>query len=161
MCGIIRPWTEGRQVTDESHNPYQSRTRRFIEWLTELYGPFYVSVYQPVWMWERGRSKRNWIRQVLEDRYVAPTIITENPGVQGTQANTQSNFGLTHHTTQTNQIGDSGFLEGYTSSDVEAQRSLSAKKLAEIRKFDGTTRFLDILIRQISYPETPYLSQYY
>jgi len=29
-----------------------------------IYGPFYRSLYQPVWMWERGRSKRNWIRRV-------------------------------------------------------------------------------------------------
>ncbi len=29
-----------------------------------LYRPFYNSVYQPVWMWERGRSKRTWIRRV-------------------------------------------------------------------------------------------------
>ncbi len=30
------------------------------------YSPFYDSIYQPVWMWERGRSKRNWIRAVQD-----------------------------------------------------------------------------------------------
>lgn len=28
---------------------------------------FYQSVYQPVWMWERGRNKRNWIKKVQDD----------------------------------------------------------------------------------------------
>lgn len=32
-----------------------------------LYRPFYDSIYQPVWMWERGRSKRTWIRRVEID----------------------------------------------------------------------------------------------
>ncbi|KAH8879373.1 hypothetical protein GQ53DRAFT_849690 [Thozetella sp. PMI_491] len=31
-----------------------------------IYKPFYNSHYQPVWMWERGRSKRNWIQAVQE-----------------------------------------------------------------------------------------------
>jgi hypothetical protein len=46
-----------------------ARTRRpahFWHYL-DLYRPFYDSVYQPVWMWERGRSKRTWIRQVERD----------------------------------------------------------------------------------------------
>lgn len=29
-----------------------------------IWTPFYKSVYQPVWMWERGRNKRNWIQKV-------------------------------------------------------------------------------------------------
>ncbi len=32
------------------------------------YGPVYRSVYQPVWMWERGRNKRSWIRRI-QSRY--------------------------------------------------------------------------------------------
>jgi hypothetical protein len=43
-----------------------NRRTHFWHYL-DLYRPFYDSVYQPVWMWERGRSKRTWIRQV--ERY--------------------------------------------------------------------------------------------
>lgn len=32
--------------------------------LDVVFKDFYDSVYQPAWMWERGRSKRNWIRRV-------------------------------------------------------------------------------------------------
>ncbi|KAF2689103.1 hypothetical protein K458DRAFT_123851 [Lentithecium fluviatile CBS 122367] len=32
-----------------------------------LWTPFYKSVYQPVWMWERGRNKRNWFKRVKKD----------------------------------------------------------------------------------------------
>lgn len=32
--------------------------------ISKAYSPFYSSDYQPVWMWERGRSKRNWIDAV-------------------------------------------------------------------------------------------------
>jgi hypothetical protein len=41
------------------------------------YFPVSNSVYQPVWMWERGRNKRNWIRAVQRQYHLqawhAPT----------------------------------------------------------------------------------------
>ena len=36
------------------------------------YGPVYRAVYQPVWMWERGRNKRSWIRRI-QLRYSSAT----------------------------------------------------------------------------------------
>jgi hypothetical protein len=44
----------------------EGRRKHFWHYLN-LYRPFYNSVYQPVWMWERGRSKRTWLRQVEVD----------------------------------------------------------------------------------------------
>jgi hypothetical protein len=41
--------------------------------LKAAYAPFYESVYQPVWGWERGRSKRNWIRAV-QRKYKRQTL---------------------------------------------------------------------------------------
>lgn len=50
-----------------SWNPDSSENKGKNHWWSflDIYGPFYESDYQPVWMWERGRSKRNWIRRVM------------------------------------------------------------------------------------------------
>lgn len=55
ICGIS-PWDS------EVHK----RDKRWWHYLN-LYRSLYESVYQPVWMWERGRSKRNWIRRVQKE----------------------------------------------------------------------------------------------
>lgn len=55
MCGIS-PWDS------EAHK----RDKRWWHYLN-LYRSLYNSVYQPVWMWERGRSKRTWIRRVQKE----------------------------------------------------------------------------------------------
>jgi len=40
--------------------PKSTDRKGFWQSIKDTYTPFYDSVYQPVWMWERGRSKRNW-----------------------------------------------------------------------------------------------------
>ena len=55
VCGI-NPWAD----------VVRGRDKPFWHYLN-LYRPSYDSVYQPVWMWERGRNKRNWIRRVQKE----------------------------------------------------------------------------------------------
>jgi hypothetical protein len=45
-------------------SPKLPKTKKRWWHYLNLYRPSYTSVYQPVWMWERGRSKRNCIRRV-------------------------------------------------------------------------------------------------
>jgi hypothetical protein len=60
----LRNWM--RDTLRIAFSARSDRPGHFWNYLT-LYRPFYDSVYQPVWMWERGRSKRTWIRQVEMD----------------------------------------------------------------------------------------------
>jgi len=55
ICGI-NPWEA------EVHK----RDKHWWHYLN-LYRSSYESVYQPVWMWERGRNKRKWIRRVQKE----------------------------------------------------------------------------------------------
>jgi hypothetical protein len=57
VCGVGGPWPE-----DQATKP----------WWHEWYQPYYQSVYTPVWMWERGRSKREWIDE-LRIEYSGPS----------------------------------------------------------------------------------------
>jgi len=50
--------------TDEDEKEDQRRSRRIAHGLRRSYTYFYKSIYQPVWMWERGRSKRSWLVEV-------------------------------------------------------------------------------------------------
>jgi len=43
-----------------------------------LWAPFHESVYQPVWMWERGRNKQKWIKEV-QKAYLFPQRDPEGP----------------------------------------------------------------------------------
>lgn len=39
----------------------------------KMWAPFYKSVYQPVWMWERGRNKHNWFQKVQKQYLKNPS----------------------------------------------------------------------------------------
>jgi hypothetical protein len=58
ICGVVSPWNPEGAESEEK--------KSLLSYLN-IYRPFYKSDYQPVWMWERGRSKRNWIRRVQRE----------------------------------------------------------------------------------------------
>jgi hypothetical protein len=60
-----------------NHTGRPKRQERFkgrLLRLLEYFSPVFDSIYQPVWMWERGRNKRRWVQRVqsyrneMEDR---------------------------------------------------------------------------------------------
>ncbi|KAK3312043.1 hypothetical protein B0H66DRAFT_485811, partial [Apodospora peruviana] len=50
------------------HGTLKKRVSGFLRILDEYFSPVYDSIYQPVWMWERGRNKRLWVEKKLEER---------------------------------------------------------------------------------------------
>jgi hypothetical protein len=76
---LAKYWKEWREEGEEDFTGKRDRARnRALAWYSAkkswgfLFAAVYESHYQPVWMWDRGRSKRDWIRQVQEtEKYPA------------------------------------------------------------------------------------------
>jgi len=81
-CGAIEGWS---QISPREKDPDEKPVhwiKLLFCWVIALYKPFYTSVYRPVWMWERGRNKREWIRHVLDEHWNvinAEVTLTKRP----------------------------------------------------------------------------------
>lgn len=82
-CGAIEGWSQISPRDQEQDEQRVHWIKFLFRWVVTLYKPFYASVYRPVWMWERGRNKREWIRHVLNEHWK----IT-NAGITPTQKST-------------------------------------------------------------------------
>ncbi|KAK1753667.1 hypothetical protein QBC47DRAFT_430514 [Echria macrotheca] len=54
-------------VADRDHdNTLNERFQgfRLVKKFVEFFSPMYDSIYQPVWMWDRGRNKELWIKRI-------------------------------------------------------------------------------------------------
>jgi hypothetical protein len=78
-CGAIKDWSQKKPREQDPNIKEVSWAISVFRWVIALYRPFYTSVYRPVWMWERGRSKREWIRHVQKEHWntVHPEIARE------------------------------------------------------------------------------------
>jgi hypothetical protein len=68
-CGAIEGWSQISPRDQDRDEEQVHWIKSLFRWVVTLYKPFYTSVYRPVWMWERGRNKREWIRHVLEEHW--------------------------------------------------------------------------------------------
>jgi len=72
-CGADE--TEAWPPIDSSHSG-NGASSWYKALTSKWYKPFYATAYQPAWMWDRGRSKRAWIRLITDtnelvmDKYV-------------------------------------------------------------------------------------------
>jgi len=60
VSSLTGPWREKPEYDDRG----ELITRKASGY--KFGKPYYNSVYTPVWMWERGRSKRRWVAEVAE-----------------------------------------------------------------------------------------------
>src|SRR5215471_1116746 len=44
------------------------KRKRKFPWFSKWYTPVYRSTYSPAWMWDRGKSKKIWIEQILKQQ---------------------------------------------------------------------------------------------
>jgi hypothetical protein len=68
-CGAIEGWSQVSPRDQDRDDEPVHWIKSLFRWVITLYKPFYTSVYRPVWMWERGRNKREWIRHVLDEHW--------------------------------------------------------------------------------------------
>jgi hypothetical protein len=65
---VLQRYVTGKD--DHGENPIH-RSKLSLMYVRELinafFWPVYDSFYQPVWMWDRGRSKRTWVRMVQRE----------------------------------------------------------------------------------------------
>ena len=61
VCSLMGPWPGKKPEYDDHGELIKQKAP-----LYELGRAYYHSVYTPVWMWERGRSKRRWIAEVTK-----------------------------------------------------------------------------------------------
>jgi hypothetical protein len=61
VCSLTGPWPGKKPEYDASGELIKEKAP-----LYELGQAYYQSVYTPVWMWERGRSKRRWVAELTK-----------------------------------------------------------------------------------------------
>lgn len=81
MSGVKSPTGHVRRASAATStlnkNPEPATSVRTIEFFREVVMPaLFGGVYEPVWMWERGRNKRRWIEKVQEEYAKKPTGYT-------------------------------------------------------------------------------------
>jgi len=68
-------------VDPATNNDTSTKKKKKSKYHEGVLATFYASVYQPVWMWERGRNKQNWFKEV-QSQY--PQMFTAHTDPEGT-----------------------------------------------------------------------------